>query len=160
MRRKPRASNNSGFASASCKRCERLERFFVDMRTGNSIIVGVSPETKMRGCVIVLATAKRSVFWRSQNGRRHKRDGERSEKKIRAIQLWRRPIGASIVRLMREKQAIEIIGAIDRIRQGRGAILAKWPARRTRRGACDFPREAKEVRNKRDVVIHSTSSSA
>ncbi len=30
MRRKCCPSNNSGFASASCKRCERLERFFVE----------------------------------------------------------------------------------------------------------------------------------
>ena len=35
------------------------------------------------------------------------------KKKIRAIQYGVGPIGASIVRLMREKQAIEIIGAID-----------------------------------------------
>src|SRR5258708_37469652 len=35
------------------------------------------------------------------------------KKKIRAIQYGVGPIGASIARLMREKQAIEIIGAID-----------------------------------------------
>ena len=35
------------------------------------------------------------------------------KKKIRAIQFGVGPIGASIARLMREKQAIEIIGAID-----------------------------------------------
>ena len=35
------------------------------------------------------------------------------KKKIRAIQYGVGPIGTSIVRLMREKQAIEIIGAID-----------------------------------------------
>src|SRR2546429_1913758 len=35
------------------------------------------------------------------------------KKKIRAIQYGVGPIGASIVRLMREKQAVEIIGAID-----------------------------------------------
>ena len=34
-------------------------------------------------------------------------------KKIRAIQYGVGPIGASLVRLMREKQAIEVIGAID-----------------------------------------------
>ena len=35
------------------------------------------------------------------------------KKKIRAIQYGVGPIGASIARLMHEKQAIEIIGAID-----------------------------------------------
>ena len=35
------------------------------------------------------------------------------KKKIRAIQYGVGPIGASIARLMREKQAIEICGAID-----------------------------------------------
>ena len=35
------------------------------------------------------------------------------KKKIRAIQYGVGPIGAAIVRLMREKQAIEVIGAID-----------------------------------------------
>ena len=35
------------------------------------------------------------------------------KKKIRAIQYGVGPIGASIARLMREKFAIEIIGAID-----------------------------------------------
>src|SRR6202140_4498409 len=35
------------------------------------------------------------------------------KKKIRAIQFGVGPIGASIARLMREKSAIEIIGAID-----------------------------------------------
>lgn len=35
------------------------------------------------------------------------------KKKIRAIQYGVGPIGASIAKLMREKQAIEIIGAID-----------------------------------------------
>ena len=34
-------------------------------------------------------------------------------KKIRAIQYGVGPIGTSLVRLMREKQAIEVIGAID-----------------------------------------------
>ena len=34
-------------------------------------------------------------------------------KKIRAIQYGVGPIGASLVRLMREKEGIEVIGAID-----------------------------------------------
>ena len=56
------------------------------------------------------------------------------KKKIRAIQYGVGPIGASIVRLMREKFAIEIIGAIDTdpAKVGRdlgevvGAIDAPW----------------------------------
>src|SRR5882762_6532827 len=35
------------------------------------------------------------------------------KKKIRAVQYGVGPIGASILRLMREKMSIEIIGAID-----------------------------------------------
>jgi 4-hydroxy-tetrahydrodipicolinate reductase len=35
------------------------------------------------------------------------------KKKIRAVQYGVGPIGAAIVRLMREKSSIEIIGAID-----------------------------------------------
>src|SRR5437879_12752848 len=54
------------------------------------------------------------MSWRPQSGRRHKETENEVKKKIRAIQYGVGPIGASIVRLMREKQAIEIIGAIDR----------------------------------------------
>jgi len=82
------------------------------------------------------------------------------KKKIRAIQYGVGPIGASIARLMREKQAIEIIGAIDtdpaKIGRDLGEVI----------GAQDAPwgvkisAEAKEVLEQNaDVVIHSTSSS-
>jgi len=58
------------------------------------------------------------------------------------------------------KTGHEIIGEIDRVRRRSGAILAKWPARRTRRGASRFRESAKEVLEQNaDVVIHSTSSS-
>src|ERR1700693_6382621 len=46
-------------------------------------------------------------------GREIKKTGNERRKKIRAIQYGVGPIGAALVRLMREKQAIEIIGAID-----------------------------------------------
>lgn len=36
------------------------------------------------------------------------------KKKIRAIQYGVGPIGAAIVRVMREKEAIQLIGAIDK----------------------------------------------
>ena len=82
------------------------------------------------------------------------------KKKIRAIQYGVGPIGASIARLMREKHAIEICGAIDLdpAKAGRdlgdvvGAPDAPW-------GVKVFA-DAKEVLEQAaDVVIHSTSSS-
>ena len=82
------------------------------------------------------------------------------KKKIRAIQYGVGPIGASIARLMREKQAIEICGAIDidPAKAGRdlgeviGASDAPWGVK--------ISPNAKDVLEKSaDVVIHSTSSS-
>jgi hypothetical protein len=82
------------------------------------------------------------------------------KKRIRAIQYGVGPIGASIARLMREKQAIEIIGAIDTdpAKAGRdlgevvGAPDAPWSVK--------ISGEAKDVLEQNaDVVIHSTSSS-
>jgi hypothetical protein len=82
------------------------------------------------------------------------------KKKIRAIQYGVGPIGASIVRLMREKQAIEIIGAIDSDPAKAGRDLGEVV------GAKDSPwgvlvsADPKEVLEQNaDVVIHSTSSS-
>jgi hypothetical protein len=82
------------------------------------------------------------------------------KKKIRAIQYGVGPIGASIARLMREKQAIEIIGAIDIDPEKAGRDLGEVV------GALDAPwgvkifADAKEVLGQAaDVVIHSTSSS-
>jgi len=82
------------------------------------------------------------------------------KKRIRAIQYGVGPIGASIARLMREKQAIEICGAIDsdpaKIGRDLGEVV----------GASDAPwgvkisADAKDVLDQAaDVVIHSTSSS-
>jgi hypothetical protein len=82
------------------------------------------------------------------------------KKKIRAIQFGVGPIGASIARLMREKQAIEICGAIDTdpAKAGRdlgdvvGAPDAPWGVK--------VSADAREVLEQAaDVVIHSTSSS-
>src|ERR1700738_2625531 len=81
------------------------------------------------------------------------------KKKIRAIQYGVGPIGASIVKLMREKFAIEIIGAIDtdpaKVGHDLGEIV----------GASDAPwgvtisDDASQVLGQAaDVVIHSTSS--
>src|SRR3989442_10055378 len=82
------------------------------------------------------------------------------KKKIRAIQYGVGPIGASIAKLMREKQAIEIIGAIDtdpaKIGRDLGEVI----------GATDAPwgvsisADAKEVLEQTaDVLMHSSSSS-
>ena len=82
------------------------------------------------------------------------------KKKIRAIQYGVGPIGASTARLMREKQAIEICGAIDtdpaKVGRDLGEIV----------GASDAPwgvkisNDANEVlEQSADIVIHSTSSS-
>jgi 2,4-diaminopentanoate dehydrogenase len=82
------------------------------------------------------------------------------KKRIRAVQYGVGPIGASIARLMREKQAIEICGAIDTdpAKAGRdlgevvGATDAPWGVR--------ISGDAQEVLEQAaDIVIHSTSSS-
>src|SRR5438132_853506 len=109
---------------------------------GNSIIVG---------------------FFCSENARRaHSNRGVENDvkKKIRAIQYGVGPIGASIARLMREKQAVEIIGAIDAdpAKVGRdlgevvGATDAPW-------GVSVFADAQEVLEQNADVVIHSTSSS-
>ena len=81
------------------------------------------------------------------------------KKKIRAIQYGIGPIGASIAKLLREKQAIEICGAIDTDPAKAGRDLGEVV------GASDAPwgvtvsADASEVLSQAaDVVIHSTSS--
>ncbi len=80
-------------------------------------------------------------------------------KKIRAIQYGVGPIGASIAKLMREKESLEICGAIDTDPAKVGRDLGEVV------GAPDAPwgvtvsADAKEVlQQAADVVIHSTSS--
>jgi hypothetical protein len=91
---------------------------------------------------------------------RHSKTENHVKKKIRAIQYGVGPIGASIARLMREKQAIEIIGAIDTDPAKLGRDLGEVV------GATDAPwgvvisSDSKDVLEQNaDVVIHSTSSS-
>ncbi len=82
------------------------------------------------------------------------------KKKIRAIQYGVGPIGASIVRLMREKQAIEIIGAIDTDPEKAGRDLGEVAGAKDAPWGVKVSAEAKEVLEQNaDVVIHSTSSS-
>lgn len=82
------------------------------------------------------------------------------KKKIRAIQFGIGPIGASIVKLMREKEAIEIVGAIDtdpgKVGRDLGEVV----------GAADAPwgiRISGDARGvleqSADIVMHTTSSS-
>ena len=81
------------------------------------------------------------------------------KKKIRAIQYGIGPIGASIAKLLREKHAVEICGAIDTDPAKAGRDLGEVV------GAPDAPwgvtvsADASEVLGQAaDVVIHSTSS--
>lgn len=81
------------------------------------------------------------------------------KKKIRVIQYGIGPIGASIVRLMRQKNSLEIVGAIDTDAKKVGRDLGEVV------GAPDAPwgvlvsAEAAAVLAKpADVVVHSTSS--
>lgn len=81
------------------------------------------------------------------------------KKKIRVLQYGVGPIGASMVRLMRQKAALEIVGAIDKdpAKAGRdlgevaGAADAPW-------GVTVAADSAQLLAKPVDVVIHSTSS--
>lgn len=79
-------------------------------------------------------------------------------KKIRAIQYGVGPIGASLVRLMREKQGIEVIGAIDTDPAKAGRDLGEVA------GASDAPwgiqisADTEILEEAADIVVHSTSS--
>jgi 2,4-diaminopentanoate dehydrogenase len=87
-------------------------------------------------------------------------DGGNVKKKIRVIQYGVGPIGASIARLMREKQSLEITGAIDTDpgKVGRdlgevcGAADAPW-------GVKISPDAKAVLEQAADVVMHTTSSS-
>jgi 2,4-diaminopentanoate dehydrogenase len=81
------------------------------------------------------------------------------KKKIRVVQYGIGPIGASIVRLMRQKASLEIVGAIDKdpAKAGRdlgnvvGAADAPW-------GVVVAADAAAALERPVDVVVHSTSS--
>ena len=83
-----------------------------------------------------------------------------SKKKIRTIQYGVGPIGAAIVKLLREKSAIQVIGAIDTdpAKAGRdlgevvGAKDAPW-------GVPVMSDAATMLGKSADLVVHSTSSS-
>jgi 2,4-diaminopentanoate dehydrogenase len=82
------------------------------------------------------------------------------KKKIRAIQYGVGPIGVSIARLMREKQAIEICGAIDTDPAKIGRDLGEVVGAQDAPWGVKISGDAKDVLEQAvDVVIHSTSSS-
>ena len=81
------------------------------------------------------------------------------KKKTRVIQYGIGPIGASIVRLIRQKSSLEIVGAIDTDPKKVGRDLGEVV------GAADSPwgvlvsGDAGSVLGKpADIVVHSTSS--
>jgi 4-hydroxy-tetrahydrodipicolinate reductase len=108
-----------------------------------STIVGVSFEAKIPG------------------GRSRRKETENVvKKKIRAIQYGVGPIGASIAKLMREKQAIEIIGAIDTDPAKAGRDLGEVVGAQDAPWGVVISADSKEVLDQNaDIVIHSTSSS-
>jgi 2,4-diaminopentanoate dehydrogenase len=80
-------------------------------------------------------------------------------KKIRVVQFGVGPIGASIVRLLRQKSSIEIAGAIDKDTEKAGRDLGEVV------GAADAPwginivaDAGTALEKPADVVVHSTSS--
>jgi 2,4-diaminopentanoate dehydrogenase len=81
------------------------------------------------------------------------------KKKIRVVQFGVGPIGASIVRLMRQRSALEIVGAVDHdpSKAGRdlgevaGAADGPW-------GITVFPEISAALEKSPDVVVHTTSS--
>jgi 4-hydroxy-tetrahydrodipicolinate reductase len=79
-------------------------------------------------------------------------------KKIRAIQYGVGPIGASLVRLMREKQAVEVIGAIDTDPTKAGRDLGEVAGASDAPWGIEITSDADILSEAADVVVHSTSS--
>src|SRR5580692_12636571 len=81
------------------------------------------------------------------------------KKKIRAVQYGVGPIGAAIVRLMREKNSIEIIGAIDSDPAKAGRDLGDVVEGADAPWGVPITNDAEAMLAKSpDIVIHSTSS--
>jgi 2,4-diaminopentanoate dehydrogenase len=80
-------------------------------------------------------------------------------KKIRVIQYGIGPIGASIVRLMRQKSSIQIVGAIDTDPQKAGRDLGEVVGAPDAPWGISISSDAASVLAKpADIVVHSTSS--
>lgn len=81
------------------------------------------------------------------------------KKKIRVVQYGIGPIGAAIVRLLREKKSVEIIGAIDKDPAKAGRDLADVVGAKDGPWGVTVSADAGEVLGqKADVVVHCTSS--
>lgn len=82
------------------------------------------------------------------------------KKKIRVVQYGVGPIGASIVRLMRQKQALVIEGAIDKDPEKKGRDLGELVGGPDAPWGVPISDDAAEVLARpTDVVVHTTSSS-
>lgn len=80
-------------------------------------------------------------------------------KKIRVVQFGVGPIGASIVRLMREKSSLEIVGAIDRDPAKAGRDLGEVVGAKDAPWGIAVHADASAVLAKPvDAVVHTTSS--
>jgi 2,4-diaminopentanoate dehydrogenase len=81
------------------------------------------------------------------------------KRKIRAVQYGTGPIGASIARLMREKEIVEIVGAIDSDPAKAGRDLGEIAAAPDAPWGVEIsPDASAPLHQPVDVVIHSTSS--
>lgn len=82
------------------------------------------------------------------------------KKKIRVVQFGVGPIGASIVRLMRQKTSLEIVGAIDKDPAKVGRDLGEIVGASGSPWGIAISADAAAVLEKQvDIVVHSTSSS-
>ncbi len=82
------------------------------------------------------------------------------KKKIRVVQYGVGPIGASIVKLMRQKQALVMTGAIDKDTEKAGRDLGELVAAEDAPWGIPVSADPAEVlSHPTDVVVHSTSSS-
>jgi hypothetical protein len=82
------------------------------------------------------------------------------KKKIRVIQYGIGPIGASIIKLLREKESVEIVGAIDSDPAKIGKDLAEVVSASDGPWGVKVSGDAKGVLDQSaDVVMHTTSSS-
>src|SRR5579862_379826 len=79
-------------------------------------------------------------------------------KKIRVIQYGVGPIGASIARLMKQKQALEIVGAIDKDPAKAGKDLGEVSGDGSNWGVAISDDASAVLGEGADVVVHSTSS--
>jgi len=81
------------------------------------------------------------------------------KKKIRVVQYGLGPIGSSIVRLMRQKDSLEIVGAIDKDSTKAGRDLGEVVAAPDSPWGILISSDAAPVLEKPvDVIVHSTSS--